>query len=355
MIYRLCTLDHIFHKVFKINKHLFLMKIPLILSISFMIISSTILPSYSVPGSGTLFGTDAFGGNLLTVNTANGATVIVGNMGFRAPALAVDPTSGVMYAGQGGGTPFVYTVNPADGSSIFLGDSGLGFAAISAMDFNPSGTLYASVNIAGAGGTGGDHLAIIDKTNGVATVIGPYGICTPSPIGLPADGSGSCTLERMEAIAFASDGTLYGATTNGGPNNPGELYTIDTSTGQATLVAQILDASGSPHPGGIASLQVACDGTFYAGTAKGAQLGFPDLLTINLSTGVYSLVGPALIGSSLGALAFEDGCGAVGGTILEIDSYSLVLAGIQSMTIWMIPSLAGLAGAALYLAKFRKN
>ncbi len=302
-----------------------------------MFISSTILPSYSVPGSGTLYGTDAAGGNLLTVNPANGATILVGSMGFPAPALAVDPTSGIMYAGQGGGFPLVYTVNPADGSTILVGDSGLGFAAISAMDFNNAGTLYASVNIVG-GGFGGGNLATINKVTGEATVIGPFGT------------------DRMEAIAFASDGTLYGATTSGG-GNPGELYTINTATGQATLVSPILDLSGAPHPGGIASLQFACDGTLYAGTGKGGSVGFSDLLTINPSTGVYSFIGQALTSTtSLGALAFDDGCGGpVGGTILDLDYNLLVLAGIQSMTVWMIPSIAGLAGAGVYLVKFRKN
>ena len=299
-----------------------------------MFISSTILPSYSVPGSGTLFGTDANGGNLLTVNTANGATAIVGNMGFVAPALAVDPTTGIMYAGQGQGIPFVYTVNPADGSTTFLGDSGLGFSAISAMDFDTAGTLYASVNIVGDGTTGGDNLATISKINGLATVIGPFGT------------------ERMEAIAFASDGTLYGATTNQGINT-GELYTINTSTGQATLVALILDASGTPHPGGIASLQFACAGTLYAGTAKGTQVGFSDLLTINPSTGVFSVVGQALSLKSLGALASEDACRPVGGITLEINTFSLALAGIHSMSSFIVPIVLSSVGIVLILVRKR--
>ena len=45
----------------------------------------------------------------------------------------------------------------------------------------------------------------------------------------------------------------------------------------------------------------------------------------------------------------------VGGTIIPIDMTSLFIAGIQSGTIWMVPTLVGLAGAGLYLIKFRKN
>ncbi len=45
----------------------------------------------------------------------------------------------------------------------------------------------------------------------------------------------------------------------------------------------------------------------------------------------------------------------VGGELLPIDSTALVLAGLQSSAIWMIPTLAGLAAAGFYLVKFRAN
>ena len=45
----------------------------------------------------------------------------------------------------------------------------------------------------------------------------------------------------------------------------------------------------------------------------------------------------------------------VGGEFSPIDSTALVLAGIQSSAIWMLPVLAGLAGAGFYLIKFRTN
>jgi len=45
----------------------------------------------------------------------------------------------------------------------------------------------------------------------------------------------------------------------------------------------------------------------------------------------------------------------VAGQLLPLDSTALFLAGIQSMTVWMIPAVAGLAGAGVYLVKFRKH
>jgi len=45
----------------------------------------------------------------------------------------------------------------------------------------------------------------------------------------------------------------------------------------------------------------------------------------------------------------------VAGQLLPLDGTALFLAGIQSMTVWMIPTVLGLAGAGVYLVKFRKQ
>jgi len=45
----------------------------------------------------------------------------------------------------------------------------------------------------------------------------------------------------------------------------------------------------------------------------------------------------------------------IGGELLPIDNTSLFLAGIQSMTVWMVPTVLGLVGAGVYLVKFRKH
>ena len=56
-----------------------------------------------------------------------------------------------------------------------------------------------------------------------------------------------------------------------------------------------------------------------------------------------------------------DGVGAtvagqvIGGEILQIDSISLLLAGIQSSAIWMLSALAGTAGAGAYFVRTRMN
>jgi len=45
----------------------------------------------------------------------------------------------------------------------------------------------------------------------------------------------------------------------------------------------------------------------------------------------------------------------VAGELIPLDSTALFLAGIQSMTVWMIPTVLGLAGAGVYLVKYRAN
>jgi hypothetical protein len=237
-------------------------------------------------------------GQFISINPASGVPTLIGIMGVAPlPALAVSPATGIIYAGQGQGVPLVYTVNPVTGAATLIGDTGLGFSAISSMDFSAGGILYASVNIVGDGGTGGDHLAVINAATGVATLIGPYGVCTSS-----------CSLEGVEAIAFDPFGTLYGATASGPA--PPALYTINTSTGQATLVANITAVPGTLG-GGISAMSFGCDGTLYVGTARlgpgstdGGRLG-----TLNVVTGAFTLIGQTIAdGSGLLDLAFQTPC-----------------------------------------------
>ena len=46
---------------------------------------------------------------------------------------------------------------------------------------------------------------------------------------------------------------------------------------------------------------------------------------------------------------------AVGGAFVPIDNSALILAGAQSISMWMIPTVLGLAGVGVYLVKFRKH
>ena len=45
----------------------------------------------------------------------------------------------------------------------------------------------------------------------------------------------------------------------------------------------------------------------------------------------------------------------VAGELLPLDNSALMIAGLTSMSAWMIPTVLGLAGAGIYLVKFRKQ
>jgi hypothetical protein len=281
-----------------------------------MLYTSSINFAGAAPFSGELFGTDAIGGHLLRINTVTGAGTIVGTIGFPVPSLAFDPITGILYGGEGAGIPNLYTVNPATGAATLVGNTGLGLAAIGGMDFRTDGVLFAAVNIIGDGGTGSETLATINKATGLATIVGFFGV------------------EGMEAIAFDSSGVLWGArsASGAGVGIPG-LYTINTSTGQATFVEPIVSALGLPPSGGVVSLQFATDGRLFGGTATpiGAVNDGGRLITIDRSTGIFSFVGvvPATPGGvSLGALA-----GTTSARIPEPSALSLLGVGVAALLV----------------------
>ena len=67
--------------------------------IAFMSFSTTEIKA--APGMGLLFGTNGNEADLVIIDLSTGAGIFVGSMGIGpAPALAVDPTTGIMYAVQ---------------------------------------------------------------------------------------------------------------------------------------------------------------------------------------------------------------------------------------------------------------
>ena len=52
----------------------------------------------------------------------------------------------------------------------------------------------------------------------------------------------------------------------------------------------------------------------------------------------------------------ENGNGEpVAGELLPLDTSALMIAGLTSMTVWMVPAIVGLAGVGVYLVKSRAN
>ena len=90
-------------------------------------------------------------------------------------------------------------------------------------------------------------------------------------------------------------------------------------------------------------------------TTDGASIVTDTISIVTLSNSGF--FDPNLV--IIGDVAIEEipsPCGTqVAGELLPLDSTALFLAGIQSMTVRMIPTVLGLAGAGVYLVKFRKH
>ncbi len=251
--------------------------------------AGTIETSFNLLGESPTFEAVHNGGtptpDLLLVNRVSGAGSIVGPLSGGSssvyPAIAVHPTTQLIYVGGGNGQPVLHAVDPATGALTPIGAAGPRVSRIAAIDFRSDGTLYASVKETGTGGQGANWLATIDPTTGEATLVGSFGVC-----------GAHCAIEGMEAIAFDPGGVLYGALSERAPQGTPGLYTIDRFTGSATFVAPILDDSGIPPSGGITSLQFV-DGILYGGTAvsKTPPGDGGWLVTINEITGEFTKIG----------------------------------------------------------------
>jgi hypothetical protein len=143
-------------------------------------------------------------------------------------------------------------VNLLDGSFTTLGnEGGTLFNDIAASS---DGTLYGIVNSA--------SLVTLNTANGAI------------------NSSVSFSVSGIESLAIAPNGTLYGASQSA-------LYTIDASTGQASLVGNfnnsLLNGSGQ-------NIRFAADGNLYD-TDGGVNALNTDLFQISLANGYASTVG----------------------------------------------------------------
>ena len=120
-----------------------------------------------------------------------------------------------------------------------------------------SGLLYGSTG--GDHATGGGRLWLIDVTNQTATLIGDTGF------------------DRLGAIAFDSNGTLYGV--SGASANQGTLMTIDPTNGTPTVIGLLSDPDAA-----VDGLRFNSQGVLYGGSFNNTK-GMGELLTIDPSNG----------------------------------------------------------------------
>jgi DNA-binding beta-propeller fold protein YncE len=170
-------------------------------------------------------------------------------------------------------TNAVYQLDVATGAPTFLGTVTTNVGVIGGAAYDRlAGRIYLS-------STSLDSLFFVDITNGVATLVGGYGIGTAVVMhGLEWD---------------ASTNTLYGMS-----SHDNGLYTIDRTTGLATLVGP---TGLAPSPNRFCNLvhHAAANVMFMTDTLTASTY------TIDRATGAATLVGPLNVCTWPQSLAFD--------------------------------------------------
>ena len=175
---------------------------------------------------------------------------------IAVPAAARDELYAISHAGADG-LSTLYRIDPNSGSANLIGP--VGFERCGAMDFDRGGQLFAACE---RPATDVPVLVTIDLRTGAGTEVGPTG----------ANGS-------ISDISFRADGVLfaYDANSNTSGHN---LLRLDTTTGAATTVG----ATGLSFDGGNS---LAFD---RAGVLWHSDVNGPDLHTVDTSTGTATFV-----------------------------------------------------------------
>jgi hypothetical protein len=202
--------------------------------------------------------------------------------------VAARADAATLYAASAAGGPGeLYILNPATGAMIQdvgpLNDAAGLNHPITGLAFHPTtGVLYAST--ANSQASTRAKLVTINPATGLVTLIGSFNAGPVNSQGVPT---------TMADIDFDAAGNLFGVASIGGPN----VYSINTSTGQATLLGPN-GVAGSTTGGGLAI----SPGNVYFGTPTASRFG-----TYNPANGAYTnITDPTKpVGGAYAALAFD--------------------------------------------------
>lgn len=189
-------------------------------------------------------------------------------------------------ASAAGGAGELYTLDPTTGAMVLdigaLNDVTGANYGVTGLAFNPiTGVLYGSSSNSNA--TTRARLITIDINTALVTEIGLFNAGPVNGSGVPS---------TMGDIAFDAAGNLYGVGTIGGP----QLYSINTTTGQATVIGST--GLTSTTGGGLA---ISSGGVFY-GTPTSTRFG-----TYDSGTGAFTnIANPTKpVGGAYAGLAFN--------------------------------------------------
>jgi hypothetical protein len=187
------------------------------------------IESLSFSAAGVLYGVDEVTWRLVTCSLSTGACAGVGSVGLgplvEDTGLSFDDSGG-LWMSTDEPSPFnFYSLNPTSGAATLIGAQ---YQEVTGLAFR-NGVLY------GLGGDYRDNLVVMNRTTGAATPVGPLGAVTLIDGGVDFDG----------------EGVLWGISDPEDSTNtvPSQVFTINTSTGAATVVATVTDSGGRPLAG----------------------------------------------------------------------------------------------------------
>ena len=217
--------------------------------------------------------------------------------------------------------------------------------------------------------------ALKDPTVGTALIGGPEGSTAISVWEFSSDGTATKVID-WTIIDSLQDGIDLGNLISGLSRSSSGLTAVGSAINDAypdifsndiTSTKKVMDVSGDGETNDGDDTPTARDNALAAGVDQinglpiGAQF-VTDFYTNNVVGGAGAFVEsvddfadfePAIIQKLIKEAGEEPT--PVAGELLSFDSSALVVAGLTSSAIWMIPTIAGLAGAGLYLVKFRTN
>lgn len=208
----------------------------------------------------------SFDGTVTNINSDTGRGVAVGSSGFNTLNSLARNSSGTFFSATNfiGADPFLVAINPNTGLGTKVATLDFVRAGdVRGLAFSPSDTLFAiNSSVKESGEELPDSLLTIDVDTGTGTLIGNTG------------------LPGIQALAFSPKGALYGWEVGALGNGVGlGLVTIDPLTGLATDVNPSMDGSADD----IQGLAFASDGTLY-----GAR---ESLFSVDVTSGTITLVG----------------------------------------------------------------
>lgn len=286
--------------------------------------------SFSIPGVPTILGnifataTATVNGVQLSGSSAGFSPVLGGQTNVGDVIVRPGRLFGVTFNGPSGPST-LHLIDHLTGVATAIGP--IGFNAVSAMDFDPSGTLYA---IGRRPADGVSVLLTINTATGAGTEIGPTGVenlgfgNSVSDISFRNSdgvlyayleaGDGLGTVNKLTGAITALGSSGVSCCGNGLGFSPGdvlfhsnenELHTLNQATGLATLVApMVFPPATTDFPRINAMDYQPGTGVLYGSLLTGfGTTRVSYLVTVNTSNGVVTIVGQTV--QFLDAIAFR--------------------------------------------------